>query len=306
MYCNTCFVSLRPGQEAVATTCGHLACPPCFTNSIIPGRRCSVCGKSTDDPDMGWRELQIPSGINAPAELLQLACNSVDTCMSLSFAAIQFKCRQEELYAKLRYDKLNQKMQSAESHYRKKIGIMNQGYEDLRVQVAKLEREKREMEDDIRELRDKYGQKAKEAMSLRTQLSGGGGIGVSMGSGGGYARVHSAPHGGAHSSGLPSLLPMGPMHARSNSHNSPNINIMPRSRSPHHAVRTLAYGSAQGHGLGQRHGSQYSTPARSSPSLLVSSTPRGGSSGHRTPPGRGGGAMMVGGLIGLGAALQAP
>ena len=144
MYCNTCFVSLRPGEGAVAISCGHLACRQCFERSIVPARRCGVCTKSTDDADMAWREIVIPSGINGPGDLLQLAGHDVDTCMSLSFAAIQFRCRQDDLYAKLRYDKLSQKLQATEAHYKKKIGIMNQGYEDLRVQVDALRREKRD------------------------------------------------------------------------------------------------------------------------------------------------------------------
>jgi len=44
MYCNTCFVSLRPGEQAVAISCGHLCCPMCF-QSIVSAQRCSVCAK---------------------------------------------------------------------------------------------------------------------------------------------------------------------------------------------------------------------------------------------------------------------
>jgi len=296
MYCNTCFVSLRPGEGAVAISCGHLACRQCFERSIVPARRCGVCTKSTDDADMAWREIVIPSGINGPGDLLQLAGHDVDTCMSLSFAAIQFRCRQDDLYAKLRYDKLSQKLQATEAHYKKKIGIMNQGYEDLRVQVDALRREKREMEEDIRELRDKYGQKAKEAMSLRAASQGHG--------------AYPARH---HGNLLPSLPPMGPAHGpRSNSHNSPSTNLMPRSRSPHHTVRTLAYGSAHGAHGAQRYGSPYaSTPARSSPSMLVSSMPSSGGRGGRgvpgggrqTPPSRGHVGAGAGAGVGMGGRL---
>ena len=259
---------------------------------------------------MGWREVTLPpAGVQGPADLLQLAGHSVDACMSLSFAAIQFKFRQEELYAKLRYEKLTQTLQGKEAHYRKKIGMMNQGYEDMKRQVDILRREKQEMEGDIRELRDKYSQKTREARSLRAQVSSGHGAEGRRESAAGYRGGHNqqplghlmpdniqvAGAGGAASgscgnrgqhpqrapgiNGLPAQPLPGYAHGsmrteiRAASHGSPG-NLMPRSRSPH-TVRTLAYGS------GGRYGSPHVTPVRSSPSMLISSGPVGA---HRTPP----------------------
>ena len=287
---------------------------------------------------MGWREFAVPAGLQGPADLLQLAGHSVDTCMSLSFAAIQFRFRQEELYAKLRYEKLTQTLQAKESQYRKKIGLMNQGYEDMKRQVDVLMREKQEMEGDIRELRDKYSQKTREARSLRAQVRGGhdgerpreaaagyrgghmqqpldhllpanvqvGGTGVIgviggtvSGSCGNHARL---PQRAAGIDGLPAQQPaeyghgLMPAEIRATSHDSPG-NLMPRSRSPH-PVRTLAYGP------GSRYASPHATPARSSPSMLISSAPMGT---HRTPPSRRVMAVSGGlqGLQGSGSAMMA-
>lgn len=64
-------------------------------------------------------------------------------------------------------------MLQADGHYKKKIVSMNQGYADMKQKLEILEKEKRDMEGDIAELREKYGQKAKEAHSLRQQASGG-------------------------------------------------------------------------------------------------------------------------------------
>ena len=276
----------------------------------------------------------MPTDIQGAPDLLQLAGNTVDTCMSLSFAAIQFRCRQEELYAKLRYEKLTQKLQAMEAHYRKKINMMNQGFEDMKQRVESLKQEKQEMEGDIRELRDKYSQKTREARSLRAQVNnsrdGRGGplpgnhaimdvnqaishlptahgqVGGQVGGPGIVDRrcnsdtanrqqVHGhSTQGMPGISGLPSRPIMG--HAqtfvraenRLNSHESPT-NLMPRSRSPHHPAKTLAYGPDS------RYASPYATPARSSPSMLMSTAPMGA---HRTPPsGRQNG---HGGLRGLG------
>ena len=111
-------------------------------DNLCVARCLPFASQSTNDADMGWREFAVPSGLQDPADLLQLAGHSVDACMSLSFAAIQFKFRQEELYAKLRYEKLTQTLQAKEAHYRKKIGMMNQGFEDMKRQVDVLRRKK--------------------------------------------------------------------------------------------------------------------------------------------------------------------
>lgn len=88
-------------------------------------------------------------------------------------AGLQFKCRQDELYAKLRQDKLQQKLVYAENHFKKKMDATNHAYASMKHRIDILEKEKRDMEADIIELREKYGQKAKEAHSLRQQASGG-------------------------------------------------------------------------------------------------------------------------------------
>jgi hypothetical protein len=196
--------------------------------------------------------------------------------MSLALTAVQFKSRQEELYARLRYEKLQQKLASMEAQYRKKMSMMNQGYEEMKQQMAHMNKEKQEMEVDIRELRDKYGQKAKEAQSLRQQIMSsssepyGHNSDQSAGVNALHKRYRTSPHG---------LQP-------TVRHESPSA-LMPRSRSPHQGR------IASGHQYGQQH-LQHATPSRSSPSMLVSSMHRRPES---TPP-RG---MTVsdGGLVGL-------
>lgn len=120
-----------------------------------------------------WRDHTIPAGIQNPQDQLLLIGYSLENCISLCLAGIQFKCRQDELYAKLRLNKVQQRMLQADGHYKKKIVSMNQGHADMKQKLEILEKEKRDMEGDIAELREKYGQKAKEAHSLRQQASGG-------------------------------------------------------------------------------------------------------------------------------------
>ena len=122
---------------------------------------------------LAWKDHCIPAGIQNPQDQLLLIGYSLENCISLCLAGIQFKCRQDELYAKLRQDKVQQRMLQADNHYKKKIGSMNQGYAEMKQRVEMLQKEKQDMEADIAELRDKYGQKAKEAHSLRQQASGG-------------------------------------------------------------------------------------------------------------------------------------
>ncbi len=279
---------------------------------------------------MGWREFAVPAGLQGPADLLQLAGHSVDACMSLSFAAIQFRFRQEELYAKLRYEKLTQTLQAKEAQYRKKIGLMNQGFEDMKREVDVLRREKQEMEGDIRELRDKYSQKTREARSLRAQVSGGHGGVRPREAAPGYPGVHvqqpmdhfspaNVQFGGtgvigamgATASGscgnhvhLPQRAPgisglPGQQHAEyarglMRTEIRATSHDSPGNLMPRsrspHAVRTLAYGS------GGRHASPHATPVRSSPSMLISSAPMGT---HRTPPSGRRVRTVSGGLQGL-------
>jgi hypothetical protein len=242
--------------------------------------------QSTNDPDMGWREITLPQGLQHPNDRLQLVGHSVDTCMSLAFSAIQFKCLQDELYARLRYEKLQQKLQATEQHFRKKIAMMNQGYEDMKEQVNAMRREKQEMEGDIRELRDKYGQKAKEAQSLRQQISSSHG---QPGPAGGYVRDSGGSQGKPQVMHAPQMQGLQLAHHHHNPRHSSPSALMPRSRSPHHGrrPRSPAYDN--------RYGSPYATPSRSSPSMLIASVQR---HPHRTSPAQG--TMHgSGGLVGL-------
>lgn len=300
-------------------------------DNLCVARCLPFASQSTNDADMGWREFAVPSGLQDPADLLQLAGHSVDACMSLSFAAIQFKFRQEELYAKLRYEKLTQTLQAKEAHYRKKIGMMNQGFEDMKRQVDVLRREKQDMEGDIRELRDKYSQKTREARSLRAQASGGhggerpgeaaagyrggntrqplgrllpanvqvGGTGVI---GGTVAPVNGGCGNHGHLNqrvpginGLPVQQPAEYAYGRMRTEIRTTSHDSPGNLMPRsrspHAVRTLAYGSSS------RYASPHATPVRSSPSMLIPSGPMGA---HRTPPSSRRMTAVSGGLQGLG------
>lgn len=189
-YCNICFTSLRPGDHATASTCGHIFCRCCFAK-VLEQRQCHVCSTvrntciivsfqmltlfhfSQSLEAIVWKDHTIPAGIQNPQDQLLLIGYSLENCISLCLAGIQFKCRQDELYAKLRLNKVQQRMHQADGHYKKKIVSMNQGYADMKQKLEILEKEKRDMEGDIAELREKYGQKAKEAHSLRQQASGG-------------------------------------------------------------------------------------------------------------------------------------
>lgn len=41
-YCNICFTSLRPGDHATASTCGHIFCRCCFAK-VLEQKQCHVC-----------------------------------------------------------------------------------------------------------------------------------------------------------------------------------------------------------------------------------------------------------------------
>ena len=114
----------------------------------------------------------MPAGITPqnPQDQLMLVGYSIESCISLSLAAIQFKFRQDELYSKLRYDKVAEKVHIMEAQYKKKIAQMNHGYSEMQQNLSKVHQERRDLESDVKELREKYGQKAKEAHNLRQLL----------------------------------------------------------------------------------------------------------------------------------------
>lgn len=227
-----------------ASTCGHVFCRCCFAK-VLEHKQCHVCStvrslfaycihvpfcvlsiientyllQSTDA--LSWRDHSIPAGIQNPQDQLLLVGYSLENCISLCLAGIQFKSRQDELYAKLKQNKLQQRMLQAENHYKKKIGSMTHGYTEMQQQNQLLRKEKQELEADIVELREKYGQKAKEAHSLRQQASGG--IVQTE-----QQRFYSGSQAQA---------------------NTPGRNVFPSSVSPHHraVARTLStpiYGSS--------------------------------------------------------------
>jgi hypothetical protein len=119
---------------------------------------------------IAFRDVVLPAGLQGPSDQLMLVGMSMEQCISLALAAIQFKFRQEELYAKLRYDKIAEKMASMDAHYKKKMNQMNDGYRDVKLVMERLRKERDDLEQDVRELREKYGQKAKEAHNLRQSL----------------------------------------------------------------------------------------------------------------------------------------
>lgn len=114
----------------------------------------------------------MPAGITPqnPQDQLMLVGYSLENCISLSLAAIQFKFRQEDLYSKLRYDKVAEKVHIMEAQYKKKIAQMNHSYSEMKQSLSKIHQERRDLESDVKELREKYGQKAKEAHNLRQLL----------------------------------------------------------------------------------------------------------------------------------------
>lgn len=128
----------------------------------------SSCLQSMDA--IAFRDVVLPAGLQGPQDQLMLVGMSMEQCISLALAAIQFKFRQEELYAKLRYDKITEKMASMDAHYKKKMSQMNDGYRDVKSVMERLRKERDELEQDVKELREKYGQKAKEAHNLRQSM----------------------------------------------------------------------------------------------------------------------------------------
>lgn len=150
---------------------------------------------------IAFRDVVLPAGLQGPQDQLMLVGMSMEHCISLALAAIQFKFRQEELYAKLRYDKITEKMASMDAHYKKKMSQMNDGYRDVKSVMERLRKERDELEQDVKELREKYGQKAKEAHNLRQsmgqqQASRSHGTG-SHGSSRQYAERYTSPYLGA-------------------------------------------------------------------------------------------------------------
>eukprot|EP00889_Picochlorum_renovo_P005937 jgi/Picre1/32967/NNA_008294.t1 len=61
-------------------------------------------------------------------------------------------------------------MASMDAHYKKKMSQMNDGYRDVKSVMERLRKERDELEQDVKELREKYGQKAKEAHNLRQSM----------------------------------------------------------------------------------------------------------------------------------------
>ncbi|GMH36871.1 hypothetical protein BSKO_04744 [Bryopsis sp. KO-2023] len=141
----------------------HCAGVKCAQNVIESDSTCPVCQSMVTKSNV-----KLVAAMQEPAACkLSLCAQSPETALNSALAAVNFYCKQLELFYEYRESQFKKKMQRVQDQCRQKLAEVHNGYQLAKRKYQEVAQQKSSLERDNHELQQKYAQKSMQTRKLQ-------------------------------------------------------------------------------------------------------------------------------------------